>query len=347
MMRRIYVYANCIYSLNVKERACLSMSMVKAERTRVGTEYPRETLSLVVRKIDEVKELVPTRLPDGGYAYKSLDDLAINVDRRELLEYMAETGYLEKKPAETMLVCPTCHKVDIVPILKCRSCSSLTVKRERLIEHKAGGHIHPESAFNRKDDKIICPSCGRALGIDEWRTIGAWFVCSECGERQGTIAAEFRCLQEGTTFSPIMGEFIMLYKYSLAEKSKTLIGFDRSTIVAAVVQTLSEKGKVETNFTVKGKSGVVHTFDISCTIGDKRIIIDVAFSSQPVDDPSILSIFAKTFEVKDEYFLLIAWPSLSKSAQELSNFYKINVIQAAELSYLQNKLNEFVAEHFK
>lgn len=321
---------------------------VEVKEEPIRAEYPREILSLVVRRIEEVHELVPKRLPDGGYTYQELEELDLKVDQRKLLEYMTENSYLEKKPAETMLACFNCHEVNIVPIFKCRSCNSLSMRRERLIEHKAGGHIHPESSFTpQHDKKIICPSCSRALKAGEWRTLGAWFVCSECGERQAQINSEFKCLNDNTTFTPVMGEFITLYKYTLTEKSKSLLGFDESSVIDNVVQMLEEDGKVERHFSIKGKSGVEHVFDISCICGGKRLLIDVAFSSQPIDDPVVLASFAKTFEVKDEDYLLIVWPGLSDSARNLANFYKIKMIQATNLSDLRSELKEFMTKHLK
>ncbi|MFQ6134498.1 MAG: hypothetical protein ACE5KU_01620, partial [Nitrososphaerales archaeon] len=330
--------------VGVKGVTHLKKGKVEAKEEPIKTKYPREVLSVVARRIEEVKELVPRRLPDGGYTYQEMEELDLKVDQRKLLEYMTENSYLEKKPAETMLVCPNCHEVNIVPIFKCRSCNSLSMRRERLIEHKAGGHIHPESSFKPQEDRITCPSCGKALKADEWRTLGAWFVCSECGERQAQITSEFKCLKDDTNFTPVMGEFVTLYKYTLTEKAKSLLGFDESTVTDNVIQVLEEKGEVERRFSIKGKSGVEHVFDISCISGGKRLLIDVAFSSQPIDDSVVLASFAKTFEVKDEDYLLIVWPGLSESAQDLVKFYKIKMIQATNLNDLRSELKEFIAK---
>jgi len=68
----------------------------------------------------------------------------------------------------------------------------------------------------------------------------------------------------------------------------------------------------------------------------------VAFSNQPIEDAAILTSFAKTFEVKNEDYLLIVWPSLSTSAQNLANFYKIRIIQTASLVDLTRSLNDFL-----
>ncbi len=60
-----------------------------------------------------------------------------------------------------------------------------------------------------------------------------------------------------------------------------------------------------------------------CTNSDKRLLIDVVFLIQQLSDSVVLASFVKTFEVKDQYYLLIMLPSLTKSALDLANFYNI------------------------
>ncbi|MCL5317526.1 MAG: hypothetical protein M1503_04580 [Thaumarchaeota archaeon] len=317
----------------------------QTELKETERRFTREVLSTVVRKVDEVQELLPTRLPNGGFIYKEIDDLNLCEDSQVLLNHMFEQGYLEKRPSETMLVCPVCHEGNVVPILKCKSCGALAIKRERLIEHKAGGHIHPESSFKIQEDKIVCPSCSRSLNSTEWRTLGAWFVCAECGERQAQMAAEFKCLKDNNLFTPVLGEFVMLYKYTVTEKARSLLGFDETSIAEGIVKVLSKEGAVDRNFAIKGKSGVEHVFDIAVKTSGKHLLIDVAFSNQPIGDAVVLASFAKTFEVKGEDYLLIIWPELSKSAQNLVDFYKINIIQGTNLESMTKELEKYVEEH--
>lgn len=327
-----------------RKKGVVPLKESQTELKETERRYTRELLATVVKKVDEVQELVPTRLPNGGFIYKELDEMKLEENSQVLLNHMFEHGYLEKSPSETMLVCPVCHEGNIVPILKCKSCGALAIRRERLIEHKAGGHIHPESSFKIQGEKLVCPSCSRALNTAEWRTLGAWFVCAECSERQAQMAAEFKCLKDNTLFTPVLGEFTMLYKYTVAEKSRSLLGFDETSIAEGIVKVLSKEGEVERNFAIKGKSGVEHVFDIAVKTSGKHFLIDVAFSNQPIDDAIVLASFAKTFEVKGEDYLLIIWPGLTKSAQNLVDFYKINIIQGTTLESLNKELEKYIEE---
>lgn len=310
-------------------------------------EFPREYLSIIARRMQDLKELIPTRLPAGSFIYKDIEELELKAETKELLEYMFKNDYLERAPYETIMACPNCNKTNIVPILKCKSCNSLSVRRERLIEHKAGGHIHPESAFTIKGDQLKCPSCSRLLNQKDRRTIGAWFICSDCKERQTKITPEYKCLDDGKIFSPVMAEYDTLYKYILSEKAKSLLGLDKSSIKSIVIQRLEKNGKVESPYILKGKSGVEHEFDLLCNCDGKRILIDIEFDSKPLDDQIVLASFAKTFEVKDDSYLLIVWPGLTKSASNLVEFYKIELIQSTNLEDLVKDLDIFLENRLK
>lgn len=310
-------------------------------------EFPREYLSIIARRMQDLNELLPTRLPSGGFNYVDIDELKLKADTKELLEYMFKNEYLVRIPYETIMVCPNCDHTNIAPILKCKSCNSLSVHRERLIEHKAGGHIHPESSFEIIGEKLKCPSCSRLLNQTDRRTIGAWFICSDCKERQTKITPEYKCLDDGKIFSPVMAEYDTLYKYLLSEKAKALLGLDKSSIMNNIVQLLETNGKVSQPFLLKGKSGVEHEFDLLCDYDNKQLIIDVEFDSKPLDDQVVLASFAKTFEIKDDIYLLITWPGLTKSATNLVNFYKINLIQSTNLEDLTKDLNQFLETKLK
>lgn len=310
-------------------------------------EFPREYLSIIARRMQDLNELIPTRLPEGNFIYKDIDELKLKADSKKLIEYMFENDYLERAPYETVMACPKCDKTNIAPILKCKSCNSLSVRRERLIEHKAGGHIHPESTFAIKGDQLKCPSCSRLLNPTERRTIGAWFICSDCKERQTKITPEYKCLNDGKIFSPVMAEYDTLYKYTLSEKAKSLSGLDKSSITTTIIQRLEKNGKVEHPYILKGKSGVEHEFDVSCNCDGKRVLIDIEFDSKPMDDQIVLASFAKTFEVKDDSYLLITWPGLIKSAKNLIEFYKIDLIQSTNLIDLIKDLDIYLENRLK
>ena len=330
---------------NEKKKESIIPEIIENTKKSNENDFPREYLSIIARRMKDLPELCPTRLVDGGFIYKDIEELELKTDINKLLEFMFNNEYLERQPYETIMVCPSCNNTNIVPILKCKSCNSLAVRRERLIEHKAGGHIHPESSFEIKGEQLKCPSCSRLLNSSERRTIGAWFICSDCKERQTKITPEYKCLNDGEIFSPVMAEFDTIYKYILSENAKSLLGLDKVTILNSVVKILQKNWKVEQPFLLKGKSGIEHEFDLSCDGDGKRLLIDIEFASKPMDDQIVLASFAKTFEVKNDIYLLIAWPGLAKSATNLVEFYKINLIQSNNLEDLTKDLNIFLGKH--
>ncbi len=80
---------------------------------------------------------------------------------------------------------------------------------------------------------------------------------------------------------------------------------------------------------------------------ERRLLVDVNFANKPLDDSIVLASFAKTLEVKNELYLLIVWPGLIESAQDLVKFYKINLIQSTSLDNLSNDLNKFLEDNTK
>tara|TARA_B100001971_G_C18205940_1_gene547618 strand:- start:53 stop:316 length:264 start_codon:yes stop_codon:yes gene_type:complete len=83
--------------LEKKKTKIEAKTITETEEESTDKEFPRELLSIIARRIQEVKELFPTRLLDGGYSYKDLEDIDPNIDQKELLEQMVQNGYLEKK----------------------------------------------------------------------------------------------------------------------------------------------------------------------------------------------------------------------------------------------------------
>ena len=58
-------------------------------------EFPREYLSIVARRMQDLKELIPTRLPAGSFIYKDIEELELKAETKKLLEYMIEKDILK------------------------------------------------------------------------------------------------------------------------------------------------------------------------------------------------------------------------------------------------------------
>ncbi|MEM4298499.1 MAG: hypothetical protein QW815_09050, partial [Nitrososphaerota archaeon] len=198
-------------------------------------DLPKAKVVAVVAKLKELKELKPRFSYERGIFYPDLDDIPLNDDQLAFLKTMADAGILQTTISSTTLACPTCHKLSFIARLRCPKCGSVAIKRERLIEHKLGGHIHSESAF-MKTGKLVCPTCGKTLlNESEYRTIGSWYVCESCGEKHAKLVPELTCVEDGTVVTPSNALIAYLYEYRLSDKALTLLAFSKNDVIELVV----------------------------------------------------------------------------------------------------------------
>ncbi|MEM2211008.1 MAG: hypothetical protein QW372_04940 [Nitrososphaerales archaeon] len=322
------------------------MTESKKSNDKNRINIPLEIIISIVEKIDKEKELIPTRTSDGQFTYATLDELKLSIEQTELLEYIRNEGLISEEVIETTLLCPKCSKSNFIPIFKCLNCGSSAIIRDRLIEHKAGGHMHPESTF-KKGDLLICPSCGKVLkNPTEYIVLGSWFVCKKCGAKYAQLIPEFKCLNDGTIFSLTTSDFKSLNKITLTDKGRRLLTIDKALLIGEIVKNLEKIGKVEREVTIQGKSGTKHVFDLSLTLKEQRLLIDVAFEKDFVDTQIILSNFAKIIDVEINDYLIIVWPKLTPSALSLVNFYKLKYIEISNLNEL-GKINNVLTGNLK
>ncbi len=310
----------------------------------MGSEkrIPPSKLAAVVKRIQQVKEILPVLSKDGRIVYPALDEFDRG-EHEEIVNEMQRMGYLAQSTTESLLACPKCHKSNIVPILKCPKCKSASIKKERLIEHKTGGHIHLESAFKQKGG-FVCPTCGKALsGEDEYRPLGGWFDCVSCGEKSAQIMPEFKCQDDGTGFSTVEAEIKQLAGYKLTDNASTLLELDKEALLEVIVSTVPKGITVTRGFSTQGKSGAVHAFDVSVSSNGGQKLIDVAFSKSPVEDMVLLACFAKVFDIGSEDYVLIAWPGLTPSSRKLAGLYKIRTLEASNAEELKSKIGLMLA----
>ena len=316
------------------------MVMAAIEGMPSADDLPRSKVVAVVTKLQEVKELKPCWSDERGIFYPDLDDVQLNDDQLAFLKTMADAGLLETSISDTVLACPSCHKFSFAAHLRCPKCGSVAMRRERLIEHKLGGHIHSETAF-RRTGRLVCPTCGKTLTSEsEYRTIGSWYVCESCGEKHAQVIPELKCAEDGTILTPSNALVVHLYRYKLSDKALTMLTFNKNDVVELVASAVPQGMNVSRNIEVQGKSGVKHSFDLAIGREGRQYFVDVSFSKEPVGDVVVLASYAKVFDVGDLNYFLIVWPGLSSSAKDLSKFYSIQIIEASTPEELKSKVQE-------
>jgi predicted RNA-binding Zn-ribbon protein involved in translation (DUF1610 family) len=302
----------------------------------------RRSVFEILRRVMAVRELRHSWRREDNFQHTDLVDLKLGEDSGELLKQMSKDGLLIESGVTTILVCPSCGKPDYVAILRCVKCGQSSIRRERLIEHKADGRVHPESAFTTKEG-YICPSCGKALKPTEYRVLGTWFICEKCGEKQQQPKLEFRCLTCQTIFTEATADTRKLSDYKISEKGIAQLEYDKYKLIDEL-QTIAERIGLNTlkEAATTGSSGIKHTFDLTINTESEDIKIDIAYSKDAVDGKDVLASYAKLIDTNTKRYLLIAWPKLSGEAKNLATHYKMNVIEASTFEELERSFTSFL-----
>lgn len=312
------------------------------DATVLRTNYPDRLVQQVLEKA-LAGDIVPTRLTDGNYVYKVIEELDSKVNQMDFLDYLTSKGYLEPVLVETVLVCPKCKKPSAYAVMTCPRCGSLKVTRDRLIEHKPFGHLHPESKF-QKEGKLVCPTCNRTLkGTDDMKFVGTWFTCVNCGDKTNKSSFKFECVLDQIVFTSNDAEISQVFKYVLGKQAPPIsIGQDKLSIIEMVKQDYP-KLSVKQDFSVPGKSGVTHVFDFVVSAGGgKEILIDVKSGEGALGNTEVLAGYTKLLDTNIKDYVLVILPSLDPGGRVLANSYQIPYVEAANTDEARNKLGDFL-----
>lgn len=300
---------------------------------------------MVLRQVGEAKELIPTINEAGEVVYPQLASLKLAPSEvSRILEQLTQEGYLEAKLYGTLLQCPKCGGSQLNPIFKCPNCGSRALLRERLLEHLVGGHIHPESMFRSKG-KQVCPSCGREVKAGDYRVLGGWFVCQDCGRKHPHITPDFECLTDNHSFKIMDGNFRPIYRYVVTEQGLSALMEDRHMILEVIRELLEQHGKVVMEVYITGGSGVKHRFDFQTDMQGKQLLVDLVHASNAVDSREVLARYAKFMDINSVsgggyIYLIVGWPRIGEEAKGLLQFYKIPHVEASTVELVREGLEE-------
>ena len=307
-------------------------------------------IQAILKKIGTSGSLEPVRTTGGGFSYPILTELLPDVPQAEIIAKLEGEDLVKRTIYASEISCTNSHELEkgtnLAVIASCTKCSAESVVRERLVEHRPAGHIHPESEF-LKGGKMICPTCKAELATSEdTKILGTWFQCSVCNTKHSELNVSFQCLICGEKFERNKAIIRPVYKYELANKAQEFFKMGRDIVLSIVYDNLSKVStgdKVERNFSVNGKSGVAHVFDFSFSVDKKQVLCDVEFSEEEAAESSIMKVFAKTMDTAVRQFILIVWPKVSSAAGSLASFYKIKFIEVDNEGALAAKLEEVIA----
>jgi transcription elongation factor Elf1 len=310
--------------------------MAKASKPERVEAYRDHRMQLILSKFlsGEISKLTPVYDSKYGYRYPPVEAIIGDPEETEkVLAYLYDIGILKRQVFDKMINCPQCNSANVSMRYCCPYCKSFNIKKSSLIEHIPCGYIDTEEHF-KKGDKLVCPRCHTELNKQDvnYRRAGVWCSCNDCGKSFDIPVPSHFCRVCDTIFTFDDAVYRDVYSYSLNEEIMKEVGAGY-ILVAPIQEFLQSRGfTVESPGFLKGKSGASHMFDVAASRGDiprSVIVIDIATSKdEPVSEQSIVSMFAKVFDVTPDKACLIAIPKMSENGGKLAELYNITLIEA-------------------
>jgi len=281
-------------------------------------------------------EIFPTYDPCSGFRYETVEsvfDGSIPLEKAEaFLERLCHLEILEKTFFDTVSACPVCGSTFVTLHYSCPKCTSHCIFKTGLTEHIPCGNIDERDKYNQGYWTPKCPKCGARLVEGQYRDMGLWYVCRECGERFEHPHLDLTCRSCGNQFTIETATVREISKYFLNPDKEQEIRQNVASL-ESIYRLLTELDfSVETSASVIGeKSGIQHNFSLLAKkkFGDREniVAVDHAVGDVEVSAASLILFIYKISEVKVDLPIFVAIPKLSETAGRIAQGYNIMVIE--------------------
>jgi predicted RNA-binding Zn-ribbon protein involved in translation (DUF1610 family) len=264
-------------------------------------------------------------------------------------------GILEKSFFDTVSACPNCGSTSITLHYRCPKCASRHVVQTGLTEHIPCGNIDERDKYNQKDIlHPTCPKCGATLAEGEYRDMGLWYVCRECGEKFEHTHLDMVCRKCNNQFTIQTALIREISKYALDPTKENEIR-QNVTSLESLNELLTELGfTVEMPASVIGeKTGIQHNFSLIARkkFGERETIVavDHAVGDIEVSASSLILYTYKISEVDVDLPIFVAIPKLSETAKRIAEGYNLLVIEGVpkekeQLALLRNVIPQILSK---
>ena len=280
------------------------------------------------------EEIIPIYSPKSGFIYPltgtQLTESEVGNIPREHLENLAELNILQKEFYDSVSVCPTCQSTILTLHNRCPRCKSHNVEKTSLTEHIPCGYIDQKSKYVQ--DR--CPKCGEPLLEGQYRNMGRWYVCKDCGERFENPEFDVVCHNCNKNFAVKEAQLMEIPKFSLNLARKKEIRQNVASL-ENIRDLLVELGfNVEIpGLAVGQKSGMQHHFSLIAKkqVGDQEILIalDHAVSESEVSSSPLILYIYKASEVTIDIPIFVAMPKLNETAKKIAQGHGILLIEGS------------------
>lgn len=313
----------------------------KLNRQKVFSEP--STRELLRRLVLEKRKLTPEVGQDGNIHYLIADEvLGGATEARAWIKQMVEFGILRESANKDMVMCPIHLRVDPAIALECPKCKGRTMRKTSLVEHVYCGYIEADTKFD-KNGVLFCPNCKRLVRTGELKGTGVWYECRECLTKTSSPKVVFVC-RNGHEYTIAD---LSLVPVSTYEVEATVVAGLKNTLVLnpALTEMLTSLGfTVSSPASVQGASGTKHSLDVYAKKLETDMAIQIEVDTGPVDALAVLAFFAKAYDIKPKYSILITIPSASDSAKLINKGYGIMLIEDPDGSGAVQKVKDLLPE---
>ena len=279
-------------------------------------------------------EIIPTYNPSLGFEYQITGSLSNKAETDKLskttLENLAQLEILKKTFFDSVSICPNCQSTIITIHNRCPKCRSHNVDKTSLTEHIPCGYI------DQKDKYIndLCPQCGQVLVEGQYKNMGRWYVCQECGEKFENPEFDLICRNCKKNFTLKEAQVVDIPKFSLNLQRRKEIRQNVESL-ENIQQLLTDLGfSVEIPGLVIGqKSGMQHHFSLiakKLMDGQEKVIaLDHAVSETEVATAPIILYLYKTSEINVDVPIFVAIPQLNETAKKIAQGHNILLIEGS------------------
>jgi hypothetical protein len=305
----------------------MQISPDKLNRQKVFSEPT--TRELLRRLVVEKKTLIPEVGQDGSIHYMIADEVLGSASvAREWIKQMMDFGILRESAKKDMVMCPIHYRIDPAIELECPKCRARSMRKTSLVEHVYCGYIEADTKFE-KNGALVCPNCKRPVRPGELKGTGVWFECQQCLTKTSAPKVVFVC-RNGHEYTTADLALVPVYTY---EVEATVVAALKNTLVLnpALAAMLTSMGfTVSSPANVQGTSGTRHSLDLYAKMGDTDIALQIEVDTGPVDALAVTAFFAKVYDIRPKYSVLITIPSASEAAKLINKGYGILLLEDAD-----------------
>jgi predicted RNA-binding Zn-ribbon protein involved in translation (DUF1610 family) len=306
---------------------------IELERREAYIEpYSRDLLRQILECCDK-EEIIPKFVQGEGFVYHAPNNTEGSQEKvisKDLLENLTRLDILKKAFYDSVSVCPNCGSTTLTLHDRCPKCKSHNVQKTSLTEHIPCGHIDQRDKYidNR------CPKCGESLIEGQYRNMGRWYVCQECGERYENTESDIVCRSCTKSFTIREAKSVDIPKFSLNLARKKEIRQNVASLENIHELLVNLGFSVEIPGLVMGqKSGMQHHFSLIATKvvdGQEKVIaLDHAVSESEVSTSPLILYIYKTSEVKVDVPIFMAIPQLNETARKIAQGHDILLIEGS------------------